>query len=205
MLLLPLVTTRRPRGPISSRRRSGVALVASGETLPPREEGVTVPIDAGDCGVLGGARLCRGIGGRGNARRASCTDLKVAQARAVLGATATLAEKANPRERVCSVKYGGSVGVTVRSERSTDFDWVVAGLKEEPAYVKQLKKVSLGDQGYSYDRYAVVNGKPTLTLRVLFFRAGARMYQVEVAARRSLPAAKHMTLARNVLRNARGG
>ncbi len=134
-----------------------------------------------------------------------CTDLKVAQARAVLGATATLAEKASPRERVCSVKYGGSVGVTVRSERSTDFDWVVAGLKEEPVYVKKLKKLSLGDQGYSYDRYAVVNGKPTFTLRVLFFKAGARMYQVEVAARRPLTPAKHMTLARNVLRNARGG
>ncbi len=134
----------------------------------------------------------------------SCTDLKVAQARAVLGATATLAEKESPRQRICSVKYGGSVGVTVRSEPSADFDWVVAGLKEEPVYVKQLKKVSLGNQGYSYDRYAIVNGKPALTLHVLFFRAGARMFQVEVAARRSLPAAKHMTLARDVLRNARG-
>jgi hypothetical protein len=135
----------------------------------------------------------------------SCKDLKVAQARAVLGASATLAEKESPRQRVCSVKYGGSVGVTVRSEPSTDFAWVVAGLKEEPVYVKQLKKVSLGTEGYSYDRYTIVNGKPTLAQRVLFFRSGARMYQVEVVARRPLTPAKHMTLARNVLRNARGG
>ena len=135
----------------------------------------------------------------------ACKDLKVAQARAVLGASATLAEKATPRRRVCSVKYGGSVGVTVRSESSDEFGWMVAGLTEEPVYVKQLKKVSLGDQGYSYDRYAVVNGKPTFILRVLFFKAGPRMFQVEVAARRLLPAAKHTTLARSVLRNARGG
>ena len=93
--------------------------------------------------------------------------------------------------------------MTVRSEPSADFDWVVAGLKEEPVYVKQLKKVSLGNKGYSYDRYAIVNGKPAFTLHVLFFSAGARMYQVEVAARRALPAAKHMTLARDVLSDAR--
>ena len=134
-----------------------------------------------------------------------CRDLKLAQARAVLGSSAALSEKEVRRERVCSVKYGGSVGVTVRSERATDFDWVVAGLQEEPAYVKQLKTVSLGDKGYSYDRYALVNGKPAFALRVLFFRAGARMYWVEVGARRLLPAAKHLTLARSVVRNARAG
>ena len=146
----------------------------------------------------------------GSARAATpavepCQDLKLAQARAVLGSTASLAQKQVRRERVCSVKYGGSVGVTVRSEPAGDFDWVVAGLKAEPAYVKQLKTVSLGDKGYSYDRYALVNGKPTFTLRVLFFRAGARMYAVEVGARRLLTPAKHLTLARHVVRNARAG
>ena len=127
----------------------------------------------------------------------------VAWFRAVLGASAALSQKQVLRERVCSVKYGGSIGVTVRSERATDFDWTVAGLKDETVYVKQLKAVSLGDAGYSYDRYAIVNGKPTFTLRVLFFKAGARMFTVEVAARRVLPAAKHLTLARHVVRNAR--
>jgi len=134
-----------------------------------------------------------------------CRDLKLAQARAVLGQSAALAQKQVLRERVCSVKYGGSAGVTVRSESAKDFDWTVAGLKDAPEYVKQLKDVSLGAKGYSYDRYAIVNGKSTFTSRVLFFRARARMYTVEVPARRLLPAAKHLTLARHVVRNAPAG
>lgn len=132
-----------------------------------------------------------------------CKDLKVAQARAVLGASARTAEKAAFGERVCTVKYGGAAGLTVRSESAADFDWVVAGLQEEPAYVKQLKSVALGDKGYSFDKYANLSGKPTFVTRVLFFRVGPRMYSVDVSARRLLPAAKHMTLARHVARNAR--
>lgn len=174
-------------------------------TLPSREKGVTVQSMRGMAAMV--MVLGLGVGSASAATPAaeSCKDLKVAQARAVLGASATLAEKESPRQRVCSVKYGGSVGVTVRSEPSADFTWVVAGLKEEPVYVKQLKKVSLGNEGYSYDRYTIVNGKPALSQRVLFFRSGARMFQVEVAARRPLTPAKHLTLARSVLRNARGG
>ncbi len=135
----------------------------------------------------------------------ACKDLKLAQARAALGASATTAEKVSFGKRTCTVKYGGSVGLTVRSEAATDFDWVVAGLQEEPAYVKQLKPVSIGDKGYSYDRYANLSGKPQFAWRVLFFRVGARMVSVEVPARRLLPAAKHLALARNVARNARSG
>ncbi len=134
-----------------------------------------------------------------------CTDLKLAQARAVLGQSAALSQKQVIRERICSVKYGGSAGATVRSESARDFDWTVAGLKDAPEYVKQLKTVSLGAKGYSYDRYAIVNGKSRFSSRVLFFRAGARMYTVEVPASRLLPPAKHLTLARHVARNARGG
>ena len=134
-----------------------------------------------------------------------CKDLKLAQARAVLGPSAAAAEKQVRRERVCTVKAGGTLAATVRSQPSGDFDWVVRGLQADPYYVKQLKTVSLGEKGYSYDRYAVVNGKPTFLQRVLFFRAGARMYSVEIPARRLLPAAKHMTLARDVLRNGRAG
>ena len=133
-----------------------------------------------------------------------CKDLKLAQARAVLGQSAALSQKQVIRERVCSVKYGGSPGATVRSESATDFDYTVAGLKDAPEYVKKLKAVSLGAKGYSYDRYAIVNGKSTFTSRVLFFRVGARMYTVEVPASRLLPAAKHLTLARHVASNARG-
>ena len=93
----------------------------------------------------------------------------------------------------------------MRSQSATDFDWVVTGLQEEPAYVKQLKSVALGDKGYSYDRYANVSGTPSFAWRVLFFRVGARMYSVEVPARRLLPAEKHLAVARHVVRNARGG
>ena len=131
-----------------------------------------------------------------------CKDLKQAQARAVLGQSAKLTEKQVVRERVCTVKAGGSVALTVRSDSATDFDWVVAGLKENPAYVKQVKPSSVGDKGYSYDRYALVGGKPTFTLRVLFFKAGARIYSVEVPARDFTPA-KHLTIARSVAGGAR--
>jgi len=132
-----------------------------------------------------------------------CKDLKLAQARAVLGQSAKLAEKQVVRQRVCTVKAGGSVALTVRSDSAIDFDWVVAGLKENPADVKQLKPISVGDKGYSYDRYSVVNGKPAFTLRVLFFKAGARIYAVEVPARRLLTPAKHLTIARSVVSGAR--
>ena len=132
-----------------------------------------------------------------------CKDLKQAQARAVLGQSAKLAEKQVVRQRVCTVKAGGSVALTVRSDSATDFDWVVAGLKENPANVKQLKTISVGDKGYSYDRYDVVNGKPAFSLRVLFFKAGARIYSVEVPARRLLTPAKHLALARSVVSGAR--
>jgi hypothetical protein len=134
-----------------------------------------------------------------------CKDLKVAQAKAVLGASARLAEKVAFGERVCTVRYGGATGLTVRSESASDFDWVVAGLQEEPAYVKQLKPVALGDKGYSYDTYANVGGTPRFAQRVLFFRVGARMFSVDVSARRLLPAAKHLAIARHVARNARSG
>ena len=45
-----------------------------------------------------------------------CKDLKQAQARAVLGQSAKLAEKQVVRQRVCTVKAGGSVALTVRSD-----------------------------------------------------------------------------------------
>jgi len=91
----------------------------------------------------------------------------------------------------------------VRSQPSGDFDWVVHGLEADPYYVKQLRTVALGDKGYSYDRYSVVNGKPAFTLRVLFFKAGARIYSVEVPARRLLTPAKHLAIARFVVSGAR--
>lgn len=134
-----------------------------------------------------------------------CKDIRVAQAKAVLGATVRLAEKTAFGERVCTVRYGGAAGLTVRSESAADFDWVVAGLQEEPAYVKQLKSVALGDKGYSFDKYANVGGTPRFSQRVLFFRVGARMFSVDVSARRLLPAAKHLAVARHVARNARSG
>jgi hypothetical protein len=147
--------------------------------------------------------LTVGSAGAAPAPAEPCKDLKQAQARTVLGQSAKLAEKQVVRQRVCTVKAGGSVALTVRSDSATDFDWVVAGLKENPAYVKQLKAVSLGDKGYSYDRYALVGGKSTFTLRVLFFKAGARIYSVEVPARRLLTPAKHLTIARSVVSGAR--
>ena len=132
--------------------------------MPREEAGVTVPVDAGDRGSRGAARRARRLGGAAGAAAPAaepCKDLKQAQARAVLGQSAKLAEKQVVRQRVCTVKAGGSVALTVRSDSATDFDWVVAGLKENPANVKQLKTISVGDKGYSYDRYDVVNGKPT--------------------------------------------
>ena len=93
----------------------------------------------------------------------------------------------------------------MRSESAADFDWVVAGLEEEPAFVKHLKQVALGDKGYSFDKYANLGGTPTFAMRVLFFRVGARMYTVEVSARRLLPAAKHLAIARHVAKNGRAG
>ena len=151
-------------------------------------------------GVLAGSA---GAAGAAAPAAEPCKDLKQAQARAVLGQSAKLAEKQVVRQRVCTVKAGGSVALTVRSDSATDFDWVVAGLKENPANVKQLKPISVGDKGYSYDRYDVVNGKPTFMLRVLFFKAGARIYSLEVPARRLLTPAKHLTLARAVVSGAR--
>ena len=130
-----------------------------------------------------------------------CADVKVAQARSVLGPSAVLSQKQVVRERVCTAKVGGATAATVRSRSALDFDWVVRGLMDERVYVKQLKSVALGEKGYSYDRYA--GSAPSLSLRVLVFRAGASMYFVEVPGRRLLTPAKHLTLARHVLRNAR--
>ena len=135
----------------------------------------------------------------------SCRDLKLAQARSALGPTAKLAQKEAFGKRTCTAKVGAAVAATVRSESANDFDWVVAGLQEEPAYVKQLKQVAIGDKGYSYDRWANVGGTPRFATRVLFFRLGPRMYSVEISARRLLPAAKHLALARHVATNARRG
>ncbi len=149
--------------------------------------------------------VAAGSAGATSAAVEPCKDLKVAQARGVLGSSARVAEKTAFGERVCTVRYGGSVGLTVRSESASDFDWVVAGLQEEPAYVKQLKSVAIGDKGYSYDKYANLGGTTRFALRVLFFKVGARMYSVEVSARRLLPAAKHLALARHVAKNARSG
>ena len=147
--------------------------------------------------------VAAGSAGATSAAVEPCKDLKVAQAKTVLGPSARVAEKVAFGERVCTVRYGGAVGLTVRSESAADFDWVVAGLQEEPAFVKQLKAVALGDKGYSFDKYANLSGTPTFAMRVLFFRVGARMYSVEVGARRLLPAAKHLAIARHVARNAR--
>ena len=130
-----------------------------------------------------------------------CADLKLAQARAVLGPTAKLSQKQVVRKVVCTVKVGGAIAATVRSQSAMDFDYVVRGLKDEKVYVKQFKAVSLGSPGYSYDLYA--GSPPSFTQRVLLFRSGTQMYSVEVPARRLLTAAKHLTLARHVLRNAR--
>ena len=148
--------------------------------------------------------VATGSAGATTAAAEPCKDLKLAQARAVLGASAAAAEKDAFGKRTCTVKYGGSVGLTVRSQSASDFDYFVAGLEEEPAYVKKLKSVALGDKGYSYDRYANVSGPPRFAWRVLFFKVGARMYSVEVSARRLLPAAKHLALARHVAKNGRG-
>jgi hypothetical protein len=130
-----------------------------------------------------------------------CTDLKLAQAQSVLGPSAKLSEKKVVRERVCTVKVGGSVAATVRSEFGGDYDYVVTGLKNEKAYVKQLKPASIGKGGYSYDLYA--GAPPSFSQRVLLFRAKSRMFSVEVPARRLLTAQKHLALARLVVRNAR--
>ena len=105
--------------------------------------------------------VAAGSAGATSAAAEPCKDLKVAQAKTVLGASARVAEKVAFGERVCTVRYGGAVGMTVRSEAAADFDWVVAGLQEEPAYVKQLKSVALGDKGYSFDKYANLSGTPT--------------------------------------------
>ena len=130
-----------------------------------------------------------------------CTYLKLKQARAVLGQSATLSQKQVVRKVLCTAKVGGAVAATVRSQSGLDFDYVVRGLKDEKVYVKQFKAVSLGSGGYSYDLYA--GSPPSFSQRVLLFRAGTQMYTVEVPARRLLTAAKHLTLARHVLSNAR--
>jgi hypothetical protein len=129
-----------------------------------------------------------------------CSDVKLAQARSVLGPTATLSQKKVIRETICTAKVGGSVAATVRSQSAKDFDYFVAGLKDEKVYVKQLKPVSLGSRGYGYDLYA--GSPPSFTQRVLLFQAGARMFSVEVPAKRLLTPAKQLTLARAVLKTA---
>jgi hypothetical protein len=129
-----------------------------------------------------------------------CRDVKLAQARAVLGQTATLSQKKVIRETICTAKVGGSVAASIRSQSAKDFEYYVAGLKDEKVYVKQLKQVSLGSRGYGYDLYA--GNPPSFTQRVLLFQAGARMFSVEVPAQRLLPAAKHLALARAVVKTA---
>jgi hypothetical protein len=129
-----------------------------------------------------------------------CSDIKVAQARAVLGPTASLSQKKVIRETICTAKVGGSVAATIRSQSSKDFDYVVAGLKDEKVYVKGLKQVSLGGKGYAYDLYA--GSPPAFTQRVLLFQAGQRMFSIEVPAKRLVTPAKQLTLARDVLKTA---
>ena len=155
-------------------------------------------------GIVGLALALALVAGAGRATAAApkepCKDLKLAQASAVLGPTVKLSEKKVIRERVCTAKVGGAVAATVRSQTATDYDYVVTGLKNEKVLVKGLRTVSLGSGGYGYDLYA--GAPPTLSQRVLLFRAGARMFFVEVPARRPLTAAKHLTLARSVLKTA---
>jgi hypothetical protein len=155
-------------------------------------------------GIVGVALVLGLLAGAAKAPAAApkepCSDVKLAQARAVLGTTATLAQKKVIRETICTAKVGGSVAATIRSQSAKDFDYVVAGLKDEKVYIKQLKQVSLGSRGFAYDLYA--GSPPSFSQRVLLFQAGSRMFSVEVPAKRLLTPAKHLTLARDVLKTA---
>ena len=155
-------------------------------------------------GIVGLALLLALIAGTASATAAAppekCIDLKLAQAKTVLGPTVTLSQKKVIRETICTAKAGGAVVATIRSQTNKDFEYVVKGLTDEKVYVKGLKKVSLGSKGYGYDLYA--GSPPAFTQRVLLFQAGSRMFSVEVPAKRLLTPAKHLTLARAVLKTA---